>query len=84
MYIPFSEERNGFGNMSDTQLDMLRIRFSFAERGTGFPENFSTWNNLRESDGFLCRFDEDCQWIMKDKWKFVCQEEDVSPSVEVL
>ena len=62
--LPLSENRNGFGNLSDSQVTTLRNRFNTNTRGSGFPKDFDTWNKLRQSEGFLCRFDEDCQWIM--------------------
>ena len=43
---------------------MTILRSRFKPRGSGFPKDFETWNKLRQSDGFLCRFDTDCQWIM--------------------
>ena len=43
---------------------MTILRSRFKPRGSGFPKDFETWNILRQSDGFLCRFDTDCQWIM--------------------
>ena len=62
--LQLSENRNGFGNLSDSQVTTLRNRFNTNTRGSGFPKEFETWNKLRQSEGFLCRFDEDCQWIM--------------------
>ena len=62
--LQLSEDRNGFGNLSDSQVTTLRNRFNINTRGSGFPQDFETWNKLRQSEGFLCRFDEDCQWIM--------------------
>ena len=71
-------DRNGFGDLSAWQLRTLELRF--VPGYPKFPGDFQTWNNLRQSDGFLCRVDEDCEWINK---KLYCREENVSASAEV-
>lgn len=78
------EDRYGHGNLSDSTLETLRGRFE--PRGSEFPADFETWNNLRQSDGFLCRFDEDCLWILDAKGGLAglkCLHEDVNASVSV-
>ena len=55
--------------------------------GPLFPANFEKWNKLRQADGFLCRNNDDCEWMSDTKISggFVglyCEEEDVKESVK--
>ena len=81
------EYRHGTGNLSESTLRTLKGRFE--PRGSEFPADFETWNNLRQSDGFLCRSDEECRWILDSKGglaeheKLHCRQEDVNASVAV-
>ena len=42
----------------DDEEDFSRIR----DHGAG-SYDFDDWNEWREADGFLCRNDNDCQWM---------------------
>ena len=36
----------------------LRPKFHF-----GGDFDFDDWNDWQQADGFLCRYDSDCQWV---------------------
>ena len=66
---------------------MLNWQEEAASLGPLFPTNFDKWNKLRQADGFLCRNNDDCEWMSDTKIKggFVglyCEEEDVNESVK--
>ena len=45
--------------LNETQLENLSLR------SQGFFQGYSSeqWNEWRENDGFLCRTNEDCNWV---------------------
>ena len=74
------EEGIGAGNLSDSALTTLKARFvakGSRSRDDKLYGDFEIWNILRESDGFLCRNDGDCDWIYRS---LQCREKDVSLS----
>ena len=45
--------------------------------------DFDDWNDWREADGFLCRSDNDCEWI-DDNLSCEDYELDFTPSVSLI
>ncbi len=63
------------------QLGKLTSRFG--HYGGGYRYGFNDWNRWREVDGFMCRDNNDCNWIDD---RLYCQdyELDFEPSVRMI
>lgn len=70
----------GLGAYAGYQLGKLAGNFA-AWGANGF--SFDQWNKWREADGFLCRKNEDCNWIDQ---RMFCQDYEMNftPSVRTL
>ena len=65
------------------QVGKLTGRFGSYGYGRGGGWGFNDWNRWREIDGFMCRDDNDCNWIDQ---RLFCQdyELDFQPSVRLI
>ena len=66
------------------KVGQLSSRFSGGYHGMGMGGyGFNDWNKWREADGFMCRNNDDCNWIDR---RLFCQdyEMDFQPSVSTI
>ena len=53
----------GAGAYGSYKLGKLSTKFRSSTYGSNLRWSFNDWNDWRENDGFLCRTNEDCNWI---------------------
>ena len=75
----------GVGVYAGYKLTKMASKFAGRRGFTNYDSHydFDDWNDWREADGFLCRNDNDCEWI-DDNLSCEDYELDFSPSVSLI
>ena len=75
----------GVGVYAGYKLTKMASKFAGRRGFTNYDSHydFDDWNDWREADGFLCRSDNDCEWI-DDNLSCEDYELDFSPSVSLI